>query len=594
MRTHSLFQNNVWLFAWVIFLFFASPVSAINLLVSNNNDSGAGSLRQAISDNTTLGGSNTIVFSNVVTGTILLTSGQLFIGKSVNILGPGPSVLAINGNAASRIFDTERENNILIAGLTLTNASSPGGSGGAIFNFWSTMTVSNCTIRGNSAQNGGGIYNYGNLSNATLRVIACTLGGNSANYGGAIYNSGSSGSATVSVIGSTFTGNMASLHPVFMNGGLGGGIYNNGRSSLGAALAISNCTFSGNSAAQSGGGIYNDGEQNGMATVLVNDSIFRSNSVTLYGGGIYNDGASSSSGTASLMVNDSTFTDNSAGAGGGISSGGFDGRATNSVRGSTFNGNSAAYSGGAIAIEDPNVRFLVNASTFSANSAAERGGAIHIFNATLMVANSTFSGNFANISGDTIGIENAELDIRSTILKAGVNGVSISNNLGAVISSGYNLSSDAGGGALTNATDQINTNPLLGPLANYGGPTLTHALLPGSPAIDQGKSFGLTSDQRGIARPIDISLITNANGGDGSDIGAFEFNSPPLSIQKINNNAVLSWPTLYGSFSLESSTNLISSNSWITAGGTAFVVGSQYQQTNGPISSNRFFRLRGN
>src|SRR5207247_8961261 len=72
-----------------------------------------------------------------------------------------------------------------------------------------------------------------------------------------------------------------------------------------------------------------------------------------------------------------------------------------------------------------------------------------------------------------------------TILNMGPSGANIAN-FGAVTSLGYNLSSDDGGGVLTGPGDQINTNPLLGPLQNNGGPTFTHALLPGSPAIDAG------------------------------------------------------------------------------------------------------------
>ena len=68
-------------------------------------------------------------------------------------------------------------------------------------------------------------------------------------------------------------------------------------------------------------------------------------------------------------------------------------------------------------------------------------------------------------------------------------------------------------------------DPLLGPLQNNGGPTLTHALLSGSPAIDQGRSFGVTTDQRGHPRPYDFSPIANATGGDGTDIGAFELDA---------------------------------------------------------------------
>ena len=117
----------------------------------------------------------------------------------------------------------------------------------------------------------------------------------------------------------------------------------------------------------------------------------------------------------------------------------------------------------------------------------------------------------------------------------------------------------------------------------------------GSPAIDRGKgntipSLSLSSDQRGAPRPFDFASLTNAPGGDGSDIGAFELASPQLSIQKVGSNAVLSWPSYYGDFLLQSSTNFDTAT-WILAAGTPTVVGNQYQQTNGPISTNRFFRL---
>jgi hypothetical protein len=70
--------------------------------------------------------------------------------------------------------------------------------------------------------------------------------------------------------------------------------------------------------------------------------------------------------------------------------------------------------------------------------------------------------------------------------------------------------------------NQLGANPQLGPLQNNGGPTPTEALPASSPAVDKGAAFGLTSDQRGVLRPIDFPSIPNTAGGDGSDIGAFE------------------------------------------------------------------------
>ena len=86
----------------------------------------------------------------------------------------------------------------------------------------------------------------------------------------------------------------------------------------------------------------------------------------------------------------------------------------------------------------------------------------------------------------------------------------------------FNLSSDNGSGFLNQATDKINANAGLAPLANNGGLTQSHALLSGSAALDAGKNFGADSDQRGAARVFDIASLANAAGGDGSDIGAFE------------------------------------------------------------------------
>jgi cell division septation protein DedD len=110
------------------------------------------------------------------------------------------------------------------------------------------------------------------------------------------------------------------------------------------------------------------------------------------------------------------------------------------------------------------------------------------------------------------------LHIGNTILKRGDSGTNIySNGGGTVTSLGYNVSSDDGNGYLTGPGDQINTDPLLGPLQNNGGPTFTHALLPGSPAVDAGDpKFTPPSyyDQRG---PV-FWRVRNAR----IDVGSFE------------------------------------------------------------------------
>jgi CSLREA domain-containing protein len=250
------------------------------------------------------------------------------------------------------------------------------------------------------------------------------------------------------------------------SGDLGGGIYNDH-----AMLTVTNSTVSGNSAGF-GGGIYNDG-YSGSATLTISNSTVSGNSASSWGGGIYNDGGHT--GNATLTVTNSTVSGNSAGGyGGGVLNDGFGGSAPLTITNSTFSGNSAGVGGGGI------------------------------FN-------------------DGTGSDSATLTIGDTILNAGALGANISNSSGTVTSLGYNLSSDNGGGFLTVTGDQIATNPMLGALAYYGGPTATHILLTGSPAIDKGKNVNsLATDQRGFSRTVDDGSIANASGGDGTDIGAFE------------------------------------------------------------------------
>jgi hypothetical protein len=141
------------------------------------------------------------------------------------------------------------------------------------------------------------------------------------------------------------------------------------------------------------------------------------------------------------------------------------------------------------------------------------------------VTNSTITGNSAPSGG---GIYNKRgifgdsvVEISNIILNAGASGENIFNDGGTVTSLGYNLSSDDGGGYLTGQGDQINTDPLLGPLQNNGGSTFTHALLAGSPATDAGDpnfSPPPLNDQRGC--PFD--RVFNGR----IDIGSFETQPP--------------------------------------------------------------------
>jgi hypothetical protein len=209
-------------------------------VVLNTNDSGPGSLRQAISN--AVAGAY-ITFSNSLAGaTILLTSGQLTIRSNLTIDASAlPGGLTINGNHASRIFQISSGVTGRMLALTLTNAYSTG-SGGAIFNN-GALSLADCTLAGNtgSSSDGGAIASLGPLT-----LTGCTFSGNGGGYGGAVYNQG----MACAMQNCTFAGNTATL-------GFGGAVLNNS----GVTLTVLHCTFIGNSSPSGGGDICNISSQ---------------------------------------------------------------------------------------------------------------------------------------------------------------------------------------------------------------------------------------------------------------------------------------------------------------------------------------------
>ena len=116
---------------------------------------------------------DTIDFGAAVTGTITLSSGELLVSDSITISGPGATILAVNGNAASRVFHIASGKTVTISGLTLTNGHA--NIGGGIYNDHATLTINNSSVSGNSAASpdgdGGGIYN----DHAMLTVSNSTI-----------------------------------------------------------------------------------------------------------------------------------------------------------------------------------------------------------------------------------------------------------------------------------------------------------------------------------------------------------------------------------------------------------------------------------
>ena len=246
---------------------------AATFTVTNLNDSGAGSLREAIGDTNAFAGADTITFSASGTITLFTTLPTVTDTGGLTIDGTGQTLI-ISGNNAVRVMEVGFSTSLTLNNLTIVNGSAPGDHGGGIHNF-GTLTVTNSNFSGNS-----------------------TSGGFNAGFGGGISNEG-----TLTITNSTFTGNSAT-------GGYGGGVY-----STGFPLTITNSTFSGNSANVGfGGGIFTGGG------TLITNSTFSGNSATGgFGAAIKNNNV------ASQVTLRNTIVANSVGAGncnGGITNGG--------------------------------------------------------------------------------------------------------------------------------------------------------------------------------------------------------------------------------------------------------------------------------
>lgn len=253
----------------------------------------------------------------------------------------------------------------------------------------------------------------------------------------------------------------------------------------GGALVIDRCTISGNSlsgtVSAAGGGLY---MSNGGGTLTITNSTFSGNSIS----GVLGNGAGLWTGVATTLAND-TISGNVLSAGAG--------------------------SGAGIYINNSGATTSVDHLTITNNSAsgllATSGGIDAPAFGTVTVRNTVVAGNSSSVSGPDLS--------------------------GGYTSDGYNLiGKNNGSTGFTNGTnqDQVGTtaspiDPKLSLLTDLGGPTETHSPLVGSPLMDKGKSFSgtaNTADQRGFARPVDLPAVLNASGGNASDIGAYEVQTP--------------------------------------------------------------------
>jgi hypothetical protein len=159
---------------------------AATITVTNTNDNGAGSLRQAIAD---AHDADTIQFG--VTGTIILTTGELVVDKSVIINGPGSNNLTVSAMNASRVFRVTGGVTVTIAGITAANSGTQDGVG-RIYNDRATVVIDKC--RGSSGYDrapGSGGYHDSSSRTATLSVTNSSVSGNHAAAPNGVGNSGS-------------------------------------------------------------------------------------------------------------------------------------------------------------------------------------------------------------------------------------------------------------------------------------------------------------------------------------------------------------------------------------------------------------------
>ncbi len=455
--------------------------SAVSFEVTNLSDSGAGSLRPAIEDANNVAGPDVITIQSGLSGTITLSSGHLSINDSVEI--QGSSDVTISGGNASRIFylynSTATPIEVTISGFALEDGAAS--EGGAVKVADAHLSLSAVSIANNAADgDGGAIWIDGD--DGWLEVDDSVIADNSAGAAGGGVFVGEV--AEVSLRTSTVEANYA--------GDDGGGVYIRSTTD-GFSLADSELAV--NSAAQQGGGLFVE-TSDGDEMVVLRSTI--SGNVARDGGGIY-----INSPTDPLIIDQSTISDNTA----------------------TFDGGGVFIYLGYYA--------EITSSTISGNEAGDQGGGVYLnetfyydsgdgfYASPLRVAHSTITENYSGDGGGGIYIAEGWLELDHSIVSGNDSDGGYEDIDSAYYHSAYpyapvystwSLVGDVR--ELYSSNDDVyDSNPMLDSLADNGGPTETHLLLPGSPASEAGDpaiSGAPTTDQRGLTRivgAIDIGAV---------------------------------------------------------------------------------------
>ena len=429
---------------------------------------------------------------------------------------------AFGGGIENFVGTIVRMNRCVLRGNSVSgNSADGGGFGGALDNAGRILLMDHCDFSGNSATGGPGTGGgFGGAINNISTILAldhCDFGGNSATggtgdgdgFGGAINNSGTITNSQSIISSNSVTGGATG------GSGSGGGINNDGE------LTLTNSVINGNSATggpDTGDG-FGGGINNGFGTVHVDTGTVSGNVArggTGSGGGL-GEGGGIANGFGTVSLNRSTVSGNFAVGGDGGSGGSGEGAGIANVAGSvnldnsTVSGNVSSGGAGIGGSGSPYGGGIFNDF-----------GSIELTSST--IASNVVSGGFPQDGGGIFNSEGA-VELENTIVAANNATVDFFNGeFGHIISDGFNVVGSTSGPFTPELGDQTGVTAAalkLGTLQDNGGPTFTHALLCGSPAINAGDNTNApATDQRGFARIV----------GGIIDIGAYEAGNTAPSI----------------------------------------------------------------